>query len=103
MIISAVSLVSTFLIFTSIYPFLKTGNSEKSSLIFFKDVSERDLDSFKNEFQIQSNSDLEEDLIQQVYSLSQGLSAKFKKIRWAGFLCYSHLLVALTLIIQYLL
>lgn len=96
-------LVTTTLIMKSVYPFLKSGNSTKEkyhSLIFFNSVAEYDNDkSFKDVFQGQSDSEVNEDMARQAYYLAKALKSKYNILAWSMRFVFFELVILLAILI----
>ena len=102
-LLSAASLVSMYFAFRALFPFLRVGeNDEVKSLIAFPGIAKIDSESFIKQIQVRKSKELEKDLITQIYSLSKTLNKKFNHIKWAGIICFAHLIIALILLIQHL-
>ena len=76
------------LFFTS-WALMPYRKSPSSSLIFFGGIASLTETAFLNRISAQQDAVLMEDMQRQVYHLAQGLSIKFKYLRWATYLLFA--------------
>lgn len=88
-------IASTILTIMAIKPYSKDNhaNAYKPSLMYFGGIAKHELNYFNEKFNQQNSEDILNDTIQQMHSLSKGLTRKFRLLSWASYL----------LIIQYFL
>ena len=78
----------------AINPFTRTGKSQKNaSMIFFGQVAQKECDSYKSNFLLQSEQDILDDLLSQTHTLARGLCLKFTRLKWAGRFFFTGLLL----------
>lgn len=78
------SIVITLL---AINPFLKSGESKKyQSLIFFGSISKMKEYEFIKDFMMQSESNIQKDMLTQIHQLSEGLCSKYNKLKFAAWI-----------------
>ena len=101
-------LVTTFLIMKAVYPYLKSGNSDKEkyhSNIFFGSIAQHGNDkSFLMAYQEQPDKEVNEDLARQAYYLAKALTSKYNALAWAMRFVFAELVllfIALILISTY--
>ena len=90
------ALVSTFLSFVALVPYLGSAANTGRSLIFFKDVASRKRSAFKTEVVSISDESAEGDLAEQVHDVASGLNKKFvwlTRAAWATLLALASMLV----------
>lgn len=117
-LIVGTSLLSITFVLISIFPFLQGSSfprkkyhikgkkkyvdtDEGYSMIFFKSISSFKVEAFKSQFVKQTSAEMVEDYMNQVHSLSKGLSRKFKFLRYAGAMIYIHVALSFLLLITY--
>lgn len=81
-----VNIASTILTILSINPFKSPKCDESASLIYYNDIACKDLNSFKAQYQNQTEEFMEGDFATQVHQLAEGLKTKFDRLRYAGIL-----------------
>lgn len=79
-----VSCCSIIRVLIALTPYLKTKNNQ--SLIFFGDISKTEFSTFEDSYKNVTEEEFRDDLICQVYSVSKGLSKKYKELKSAGWL-----------------
>lgn len=79
--------ISITLSFLAVNPFLKSGNQNESykTLLFFKSVSNMNLDEYKERIQHFDDDKLHNDLACQTHILAQGATHKFNAIQKATY------------------
>ena len=77
---------SSFYTLCATLPYLKSGNSKPSSLIFFGSVSKLSQKEFLSRSLAVTDQEVNEDLSIQAHQLATGLSLKFKHLKVAGVL-----------------
>jgi hypothetical protein len=94
------SLVSSIFVILAINPFLKSGDEMKArpSLLFFGSVAQYQNDHYLQSLRSQSETELEEDMVGQIWLLSQGLCKKYRKLSIAGWLLILQLILLLPII-----
>jgi hypothetical protein len=82
------SILSIVLTIFAINPYLSSGNkdSKKRSLIFFGSVSEYQKENYIKTFLVQDEDRMTDDIINQAWLLSKGLTQKYKSLRIAGWM-----------------
>lgn len=82
------SIASIILTIIAINPYLASGNelSRNRSLIFFGSIAEYKKDNYMQAFKQQEDERSLDDMITQVWLLSKGLTKKYRRLKWAGFL-----------------
>lgn len=92
--------ISITLILFVLKPFLKTGNYK--SAFFFKDVSNYSLKNYHGLIEMINKKQIIYDLIVQVHCLSKGLTKKYTKLCWTGFLLLSQIVFIQLFLILYI-
>lgn len=79
--------ISITLSFLAVNPFLKSGNQSETykTLLFFKSVSNMNLDEYKNRIQKLDDDELLNDLTCQTHVLAKGATQKFHTIQKATY------------------
>ena len=97
MLCYAVFLVAIVLIAVRVYmPFSpKTGKS----LIYFEDVAALDFEIFRSKSMATSTEEIERELLDQIYRVSQIASAKMSRVRWAIYLSVPSVFLWLMLLV----
>ena len=83
-IILSMSFLSAFYTLRAILPYLKSGNRQTTSLIFFGSVSSFTQQEFLNKIKNVSEEEVYQDLALQAHQLATGLSLKFNRLKHAG-------------------
>lgn len=86
-VINSISIFISVAIYWSLLvasqPYLKSNNE---SLLFFGSISKKDIESYRSAIKTETEDSYLDDLIFQAYSLSKGLSKKYKYIQIATWL-----------------
>lgn len=88
MLLLAITIYSSWKVFCVVFPYLKAGDKTKNkkytSLIFFGDVSKQlSAQDYADAVNKATKEHWENDLANQVYTLSEGLNNKFKHLKTA--------------------
>ncbi len=94
------SILSTMLTVIASNPFLVSGNkgAKRRSLIFFGSVSEYNRENYVEAFLKQGEDRMTEDAVSQAWLLATGLTAKYRKLRVAGWLLIAQFLLLIPII-----
>lgn len=94
------SILSSILTVIAINPFLVSGNkdSKKRSLIFFGSVSEYEKENYVEAFLQQDEDRKIYDTVNQSWLLARGLTGKYEKLRWAGWLIIAQFILLIPII-----
>lgn len=92
-----VNVLSTILTILAINPF-KSSTQDEPSLIYYYQISNQDLVSFKKAFADQSEELLVNDFASQIYQLANGLRVKFNRLYIAGILLLTQFILLLPIV-----
>lgn len=90
---------STILTILSINPFKGPKCDGPSSLIYYSDIACKDLNSFKTEYEAQTEEFMKSDFTTQVHQLAGGLKTKFDRLRYAGVLLLFEFVLLIPIIV----
>jgi hypothetical protein len=81
------NLISSIITILAIHPYVNTSKkSAKKSLMFFGSVATYDREIFGNAFMQQDQQHIGKDTVTQVWFLARGLTIKFRRLKFAGYL-----------------
>lgn len=101
-LIALFSIVSILITLKAINPYLKSSVGKKS-IFFFEDISKNEKEEYHNSVVAQNEKELLQDITNQTYDVSKGLSTKYKLLGIVGWIVAFEFLLLLAWIIIYLL
>ncbi len=101
-ITALLSIVSILITLKVINPYLKSSTGKKS-IFFFKDISKNEKQEYHSSVVEQNEKELLQDITEQTYYISKGLSTKYKLLGIVGWIVAFEFLLLFIWIIIYLL
>ncbi len=101
-LIALLSVISTIITLRAINPYSK-GSLGKKSIFFFEDISKNNQDEYYKMIAEQKDKELLKDITGQTYSISKGLSFKYKLLKTVGWIVGFEFVLLFVWIIIYLL